>query len=629
MSSVLQTDPDSDADIAIAACVKEVPPRSFFLFAGAGSGKTRSLTTVLKVIQRDLREQLMRGGHRIAVVTYTNAASDVISQRLEFDPFIHVSTIHSFAWTLIGGYNDDIRKWLISKLTADIAELQIALAKSRPGTKIKVERESSLAEKAARLQQLDQIKVFTYSPTGENSGRDSLSHFEVIQILSSFLSKTALRAVLVGRFPYLFVDESQDTNKELIDGLFAVQAENRDKFCVGLFGDTMQRIYSDGKVGLAESVPPDWAKPEKRMNWRSPKRVVRLINAIRAPVDGLVQKSPDGKCEGFARCYIFPSDAQDKGVIEATVREKMALATGDSDWRKAEQCKALTLEHHMSANRLGFAAFFMPLYQNGGLRTGLINKQLSGISLILDAILPLVQALERGDEFEVARIVRMYSPLLQRRRSRGVGDEKRVGVSRAREAVRLLAKVATNREAIAMDILKAVSAGELFEIPESLRTVLRVAEAGFGTASIEAGNTVHGAVESWYEALQAPFEQVRLMADYLSESAQFDTHQGVKGREFPRVMVIMDPEEERGFMFNYDKLFEVSPRSKADLEREQNGEETQLDRTRRLFYVTCSRAENSLAVVIYTSQPELARTFFISKRWFANEEIEIDYGTYA
>ena len=44
------------------------------------------------------------------------------------------------------------------------------------------------------------------------------------------------------------------------------------------------------------------------------------------------------------------------------------------------------------------------------------------------------------------------------------------------------------------------------------------------------------------------------IAPYVAHEAPFDTHQGVKGLEFQRVMVLMDDEEARGFRFGYDKL---------------------------------------------------------------------------
>ena len=88
-------------------------------------------------------------------------------------------------------------------------------------------------------------------------------------------------------------------------------------------------------------------------------------------------------------------------------------------------------------------------------------------------------------------------------------------------------------------------------------------------------------------------------------------------------MVIVSDEEARGFMFAYDKLFGTKEKSKTDLENEASGKETTIDRTRRLFYVTCSRAEESLAVVYYAADPVLAHDAMIRQGWFEAEEIEL------
>ncbi len=55
---------------------------------------------------------------------------------------------------------------------------------------------------------------------------------------------------------------------------------------------------------------------------------------------------------------------------------------------------------------------------------------------------------------------------------------------------------------------------------------------------------------------------------------------------------------------------------------EAAGKETTIDRTRRLFYVTCSRAEESLAVVYYATDPALALDATIRQGWFKPEETE-------
>mgnify|MGYP000868618284 CR=1 FL=1 len=51
------------------------------------------------------------------------------------------------------------------------------------------------------------------------------------------------------------------SGKDLIEALFALQVQNKTKFSLGLFGDTMQRIYSDGKEKLGEDLPEDWVCP--------------------------------------------------------------------------------------------------------------------------------------------------------------------------------------------------------------------------------------------------------------------------------------------------------------------------------------------------------------------------------
>src|SRR4051794_38974271 len=82
---------DDHVEREIAACLDLNKPKSFFLFAGAGSGKTRSLINALKHLRKHYGTKLRFGGQRIAVITYTNAACDEIVQRLEFDPLIQVS----------------------------------------------------------------------------------------------------------------------------------------------------------------------------------------------------------------------------------------------------------------------------------------------------------------------------------------------------------------------------------------------------------------------------------------------------------------------------------------------------------------------------------------------------------
>ena len=139
----------------------------------------------------------------------------------------------------------------------------------------------------------------------------------------------------------------------------------------------------------------------------------------------------------------------------------------------------------------------------------------------------------------------------------------------------------------------------------------------------EDGETTDEAIEAWDLALEAKFSEVSKYDEYLDEKSKFATHQGVKGLEFPRVVVIIDDVEARGFMFSYDKLFGAKELTASDKKKEAEGNETGIDRTRRLFYVACSRAEKYLAIVAYTDNPEILKENALAYGWFEESEIEI------
>lgn len=625
---------DSEADATILACLNVEKPRSFFLYAGAGSGKTRSLVEAIRTVCKEQGRRLSLFGQKIGVITYTNAACDEIKQRLEFDPRVEVSTIHAFAWSLIAGYDGDIRGWLSTRLLADIAELEEAQAKGRANSKAASDRARSIESKRRRRENLAGITRFVYSPTGDNRTRDSLSHAEVIAMTADFLmEKPGLRRLLVTRFPILLIDESQDTNRRLMDALLNVEAGYHEAFCLGLFGDTMQRIYADGKERLAEAIPQAWARPRKRMNHRCPTRVIKLINKIRQDEDGEEQQPRSDAEQGSVRLFVVSQAIADKSAAEAAVAARMAEITGDPSWAEgAEAIKTLALEHLMSARRFGFEQFFEPLYAVERIRTSFLQGMGAGIGLFTREVLPLVAALRAGDRFAAAAVVRRTSPLLERKALEAAGEKQVEIVGKAKAACDgLLALVDAVEKPTARTVLHYVAETNLFTIPEVLAPFSAadtVVMEGNVDAADEAGDQEEGVdikseLGGWRLALEAPFDQIERYDSYVRGVSQFDTHQGVKGLEFPRVMVVISDEEARGFMFAYEKLFATKAKSRTDLENEAAGKETTIDRTRRLFYVTCSRAEQSLAVVFYTTVPTLARDEMIKQEWFEPGEIEL------
>lgn len=370
-------------DNEIYNCLNLDTPRSFFLFAGAGSGKTRSLVYVMQRFRDENSQRLRLNGQKVAIITYTNAACDEIKRRLEFDATFIVSTIHSFSWELIKPFQNDIREWVRANLALEIADLEEKKRTGRAGTKAAIDREKQISSKIKRLEHLDKIKSFSYNPNGTNSEKDSLNHAEVISIAASFLIyRPLMQKLLIRQYPILLIDESQDTKKELIDAFFTIQITHQNQFSLGLFGDTMQRIYTDGKIDLGKGLPGEWAKPAKIINYRCPNRIISLINKIRSDVDSHSQQSSGRNENGTVRLFIVNTNNDiDKSVIESKIVSQMAEITNDNSWSNAEGgAKVLTLEHHMAARRGGFIDFFEPLYKVDKLSTGLLDGTLSGIS---------------------------------------------------------------------------------------------------------------------------------------------------------------------------------------------------------------------------------------------------------
>ena len=617
------THKSNNADEIIIACLKPEKPRSFFLYAGAGSGKTRSLVNACRAFREVFGATFRLEGRTIGVITYTNAARDEIERRLGLDPIFDVSTIHSFCWTLIKGVQVDIRRWLEKKLPADIAELEEKQAKGRAGTKAAQDRERSIASKKARLERLREISKFTYDPNGDNFTRDSLSHSEVIQITSDLLlSRQLMQKILISRCPFLLIDESQDTKRDLMEALLTVEEAQQGRFALGLFGDTMQRIYGDGKIDLGRNLPRRWEVPEKTVNYRSSRRVIELGNRLREPVDGRQQQPWDNASEGVARLFVVRADHTDKPLVEEHVRALMAEITGDKLWTKvSKRTKTLALEHRMVADRMGFLEMFDPLYGEDRLSRGVLDGDLAGVRLFSGLVMPLAEVWNNEDKFAVATILKKSSPILEPKRLKSQAINQREALVRTNKAAEEVVKAITDKSDIRfLDVLRLVAERELFDIPESLKPFIAEDAAKFEPPDED---EKLGVVGAWREFLEAPFSQIKPYAEYISEEASFDTHHGVKGLEFQRVMVLMDDQDSRGWGYSYEKLFGVKEKTSTDVQNEREGNETGIDRTRRLLYVTCTRAEQSLALVMYSEDPEKASKSAIAQEWFQEDEVSI------
>jgi len=617
-------DIDLQIDEDIFNCLNPISLKSFFLFAGAGSGKTSTLVNVLTKFKKTFGNEYKFRNRKIAIITYTNAAADEINHRLSYDSIFEVSTIHSFCWELIKNFTADIKIWIEKDAKESIIDLEDKLARARDANnKTAISNRKKLESKNKRLLALPTINKFVYNPNGDNYTKASLNHSEVISIACYFLvSKNLFKQVLINKYPIVLIDESQDTKKDLIEALFKIQSEYKGSFSLGLFGDTMQRIYSDGKEKLGEDLPEDWLKPAKQMNHRSKSRIIELNNNIRKEIDGQQQLARVEKSGGIVRFFIVPRGLE-KMTVEKKIKESMIEFAEDEKWNDDSSIKTLTLEHHMAANRMGFGNFFNPLYQVDKLKQGLLQGNLASVNFFIKTILQLYKAHKANNRFEISNIVKRDSLIFDKRYIIDAVDKKAV-LDNAKKSVDKLLKLWENEgQPTLMDILLEVRASGIFTIPSDLSISIDRTKSLGKEEENEEDEDDGKLLLAWDVALNANFDEIIRYNEYISGSSNFGTHQGVKGLEFERVLVIIDDVESKGFMFSYDKMFGIKELTKGDNENIAEGIETGIDRTSRLFYVACSRAKNSLAIIAYTDKPEQLMSNLLELEWFSEDEIEI------
>ena len=602
---------DNNIDLQLKECVSNEKRKSFFLFAGAGSGKTYSLVKLLENIQNVWGNKLMREHRQVAVITYTNAATDEIMRRIDYNPLFHVSTIHSFVWDSIKTYQKDIKARYLKRLQANIDELQAKIdATKNKETKTYKANQEKINHLIERKEAKEKIDKFIYNPNGDNLKANSLNHSDVIEIGTQMLQvNLLLQQIITQQYPFMLIDESQDTKSGLVDAFFTIQKNFPNDFTLGLIGDIKQRIYMDGKADIKNLIPADWEKPEKVMNYRCSKRIIQLANKISSVLDGSEQQARDDAPEGYVHLFLVNShDDLDKNAKELDVRAKMSAITGDEQWNS--DVKVLTLEHRMAAVRLDFEDFYelfahLPKYQ-----MSFLQGEMAEMSFFANKVFPLMTMLKENDGIGVFNLLKKDSPLLEAVPDRDYPEM----LGKIRKVLDEL-RSSNLEEMKVSEIIEFVQRNMLFAIPGHLTLALNSKEEEVDKDDKES--------LAWVRALQLPLRQFKAYDDYVHERTPYATHQGVKGLEFPRVLVLIDEEAAKGNMFSYEKLFNVTPLSQTDIKNKEMGKENSIDRTSRLFYVTCTRAKESLVILMYTSNTERAKQTAIHNGWFGKNEIDV------
>ena len=595
------------------------------MVAGAGSGKTTSLIKALTTIVNSHGGTLKRLRQRVACITYTEIAAREIWADVGNNPLVHVSTIHSFLWTITRTFQRDIRVWVLNRIDERIADLIATAAGFGPRVQQRT-RDTNLRD-VERLEASKEpaslVSVFSYG-TGSNYSKGILGHDDIIRIATDFLSERPLfRTLLAQQFPFVFVDESQDTQISVVDALKAVDQQVGAKFCLGFFGDPMQRIYPTGIGGI--SAEDGWAEIAKPENFRCPTSVLAVANAIRRTGDDLVQEG--GRTEevagerrtvdGTARIFILNADARRDELVRR-VREFVASENDDPAWRDGAgaDVKMLVIVHRMAALRLGFGGLYAAMNDKAPTRfsDGFMDGSAWPLRPFGTFVLPMVEAISSGKEFEAMALLRKHSPLLSKEALNG----RRLAdlLAQLRTATQQLhdLMVADGRATI-RDVLVFLREQELLSLEPRILAYLDDTNPNEVIAQAltpdEADEEADGAevareIAAMDAFLACPAKQFLSYRGYIQQESPFSTQQGIKGAEFERVLVVLDDEEGTHVQFSYDKYFGVKEPSKTDLKNIDEGKETSVERTRRLFYVCCTRALNDLVVVYFSNEPETA-----------------------
>ncbi|CAI1561083.1 AAA family ATPase [Serratia nevei] len=635
--------PDTQADIDLRSCLRNVPPRSFIMKAGAGSGKTTSLIKGLSSAIQIHGDKLKRTRQRIACITYTEIAAGEIWRDVGSDPLVHVSTIHSFMWLLAKPFQNDIRVWVSERIVEkiDVLEEKRATYGPRVQQRTKDKDARDLERLRRQSERIATVIGFRYG-TGSNYVKGILGHDDILKLVSYLISERPLfRTLLARQFPFVFVDESQDTTPAVVQALKAVEREPGVTFCLGFFGDPMQQIYVTG-TGQVET-EPTWVDIPKPENFRCSTKVLNLANAIRRDGDDLVQTpgqrlAPEGVIptpEGSAHLFILPADeTRDANLVR--VREWMATQTGDDYWRPGDddqaRVKLLVIVHQMAARRLGFGDLYAALNVKApsAFKDGFLDGSAWPISSCVKFLLPIAIAHTNGQQLEVMRLIREYSLLLDKESLGGASVAERLKVL-GELVASIAAGIVGHSGATIGDLLKLVNSSDLLVLdprlvsyldPNAVLPVQPEPEAGENNDDdVQEERETDKEMASMDAFLACPASQLLPYHTYISERSPFWTQQGIKGAEFDRVLVVLDDAESNHFQFSYEKYLGLEEPSDNDQKHMAAGEETTMDRTRRLFYVSCTRALKDLAVVLFTANPEQAEAHIRQLDLFEGEAI--------
>lgn len=530
------------------ACLRE--KQNFRLEAGAGAGKTYSLVKALRLVIDEKGDEILRKSQQVACITYTNIATDEIISRIDGHHAVQVSTIHSFCWSLIKSF--------------------------QPFLRCKISEMDKWSEKLVEVGGIG-ARTIEYD-LGYRQITDKivyLSHDDVIALTVVLMEKSKFRQVLTALYPILFIDEYQDTNKEIADSIIKHFIVPNAGPLIGLFGDSWQKIYQDGS-GLIEH--QNLKHIGKEANFRSVKTIVDVLNKIRTD---LPQEVEDPSSSGTVKVYHtndwvgtrlsgghwsgdLPGEIAHRCVKE--LRENLSAEGWDF---APDVTKILLLTHNALASILNYTH----IAEAFAYKESYIKKEDPYIAFLVDIVEPVSEAYQNG------LYGKMFTVIGERRECmRNIADKQ----IWSRDMNRLLKLRETGTIGDVIDLLDATNHPRLPDKVKKIKTDLAHAnpEEIEQSLILKQINKLRG----------IQYTELIALAKYVNDYTPFSTKHGVKGAEYENVLIIFG----RGWnQYNWNQFLEWFP-DRCPADKVDN-----YVRNRNLFYVVCSRPKKRL-VLLFT-----------------------------
>ncbi|WP_299767254.1 ATP-dependent helicase [uncultured Dokdonia sp.] len=583
--------------------------KSFVLEAGAGSGKTYTLIQTINYLIEKEGQSYKYNGERIVCITYTNVAKNEILNRLENNPIVLVSTIHEFLWDSIKLYQKQLQIQLC-RLNEEMFN-----SETEKITGMSANKQASYKRKYSKdlKDRIKNIDVQYNETTYRNFEKGILHHDDVI-ILAKYMFQEyeKLSLIFQNKYPYILIDEYQDTAVETIDTLInSLLNKNKAKVMLGFFGDSHQKIYDNGVGSLDDYIgeePYQLKLIPKSENYRSSIKVIEFLNKIR---NNIQQTLPEGKLdilEGSVKLIHCNGNVEDKN--ENYDKIVNYLSKNGWDFNDGKKAKILMLANKRIAEMGGFGNLFQCYYDwfSLSVTNNLFDKEDRFVKFVLGS---LDKKLSLNRENGIENLLtyfkeKKYNEVMNFLRIYGFEDsedESHFYLKKHSDKERIFNKLITleenaNNETIGA-MLDFVFDEKVLEMPKNIEKFIKKISVDIATIEIQEEKDKLEKDIIFYNALrEVKYQEFRNLNSYTQKFTPFTTKHGTKGDEFKNVLFVID-DDHRWYKYRgFDKVISQEFGSYNKKDEFVPWKESKKELMNNLFYVCCSRAKENLVILM-------------------------------